>query len=88
MPGKPTAPSTLSGHAADIWQSAFASAYDGTCKERSDRDACAASIAWSAVKNVYKKKSDSGKYNQHPWDLIIKLAPDCERLPTPKILPL
>jgi cation transport regulator ChaB len=55
MPGKPTAPSTLSGHAADIWRSAFASAYSGTCKDRSDRDACAASVAWSAVKNVYKK---------------------------------
>lgn len=61
MPGKPTAPSTLSGHAADIWRSAFASAYSGTCKDRSDRDACAASVAWSAVKNVYKK-SDGGQW--------------------------
>lgn len=55
MPGKPTAPSTLSGHAADIWRSAFESAYSETCKDREDRDACAASIAWSAVKKGYQK---------------------------------
>lgn len=55
-PGKDTeVPSTLSGHAAEIWRSAFNSAYSGTCKERSDRDACAAKIAWSAVKKKYKK---------------------------------
>jgi len=55
MPGQPTAPSTLSGHAADIWRSAFESAYGSTCKDREDRDACAASIAWSAVKKGYQK---------------------------------
>jgi cation transport regulator ChaB len=70
MPGKPTAPSTLSGHAADIWRSAFESAYSGTCKERSDRDACAASIAWSAVKNVYKKSKDGQWVEKAEGDLI------------------
>jgi len=80
MPGKPTAPSTLSGHAADIWQSAFASAYDGTCKERSDRDACAASIAWSAVKNVYKK-NESGEWVEKAADPVVGTAPSTGDIP-------
>lgn len=58
VPGTVTVPDVLKGHAADIWRSAFLSAYDGTCKERGDqRDSCAAAIAWSAVKNKYKKNS-------------------------------
>ena len=63
MPGgKVTVPGTLSGHAAEIYRSAFASAYSDTCKDRGDgRDACAAKVAWSAVKNVYKK-GDDGKW--------------------------
>lgn len=48
-------PDTLSGHAADIWRSAFLSAYGDTCKGRDDKDACAAKIAWSAVKQKYHK---------------------------------
>jgi len=57
MPGgKVTVPGTLSGHAAEIYRSAFSSAYSDTCKDRGDdRDACAAKIAWSAVKQSYKK---------------------------------
>lgn len=58
MPGTVTVPDVLKGHAADIWRSAFLSAYDGTCKERGDqRDSCGAAIAWSAVKNKYKKNA-------------------------------
>jgi len=55
MPETVTVPSTLSGHAADIWRKAFLSAYSGTCSERDDKDECAAKIAWSAVKKGYKK---------------------------------
>jgi len=57
--GKVTVPSTLSGHAAEIYSSAFTSAYEGTCKSRENRDECAAKIAWSAVKKKYKKKDDT-----------------------------
>lgn len=60
-PGPPNVPSTLSGHAAKIWSSAFQAAYSGTCKsggKQGNRDACAASIAWGAVKNSYKKGKD------------------------------
>jgi len=57
--GKVSVPSTLSGHAAEIYSSAFTGAYEGTCKDREDRDACAAKIAWSAVKGKYKKEGDS-----------------------------
>ena len=56
--GKVTVPSTLSGHAGEIYSSAFTVAYEGTCKDREDRDACAAKIAWSAVKKKYKKDGD------------------------------
>lgn len=56
MPESVETPQVLDGHAADIWRGAFLSAYDGTCKERGDeRDACAASVAWSAVKQKYEK---------------------------------
>lgn len=58
MPKTVTVPSTLKGEAASMWRSVFLSAYDGTCAERSDRDACAASIAWSQVKKKYKKGKD------------------------------
>jgi cation transport regulator ChaB len=55
MPGSVTVPSTLKGHAADIWRTTFLSAYDGTCAKRKQRDACAAQIAWASVKNKYQK---------------------------------
>lgn len=41
-----------------MWRSVFLSAYNGTCAKRQDRDACAASIAWSQVKKKYKKGKD------------------------------
>lgn len=70
MPGTVTVPSVLKGHAAEIWRSAFLSSYDGTCKDRSDRDACAASVAWAAVKNDYRK-NDQGEWvaraGKPPW---------------------
>jgi cation transport regulator len=52
------APSTLPDAAKNIYVSVFNSAYDGTCSDRSDRDACASKIAWSAVKEKYKKDGD------------------------------
>lgn len=70
MPGKPDAPSTLSGHAAEIWRSAFQASYGSTCKDREDRDACAASIAWSAVKRGYQK-GEGGQW-------VARAIPDCE----------
>ncbi len=59
--------SVLPTHAQEIYFAAFNSAYEGTCKDREDKDACCASIAWAAVKNDYvqgeggmwKKKSES-----------------------------
>jgi len=42
--------------AQDIYFSAFNSAYAGTCKDRDDRDTCAAKIAWSAVSRNYVNK--------------------------------
>ncbi len=60
--GKVTAPDVLSGHAAEIFVSAFNAAWDGTCKgggEKGDQESCAHAVAWAAVKKKYKK-SDSG----------------------------
>ena len=48
----------LPKHGQEIFRAAFNSAYDGTCKDREDRDACANAIAWSAVKTKYKKSDD------------------------------
>lgn len=42
----------------EIYFSAFNAAYSGTCKDREDRDTCAAKIAWSAVGNSYVHGSD------------------------------
>ena len=42
----------------EIYFSAFNAAYSGTCKDREDRDTCAAKIAWSAVSNSYVHGSD------------------------------
>jgi len=52
------APKPLPAHGKEIYVAAFNSAYDGTCKERTDRDECASKIAWSAVKRDYKKVGD------------------------------
>jgi cation transport regulator ChaB len=42
----------------EIYFSAFNAAYSGTCKDREDRDTCAAKIAWSAVGKSYVHGSD------------------------------
>lgn len=44
--------------AKKIYMAAEANAKKTTCKGREDPDACAAKIAWSAVKNKYKKVGD------------------------------
>ncbi len=49
------APKVLPKAAQSIWVSAFNSSWEGTCKERSDRDACASRIAWAAVKKSFHK---------------------------------
>jgi len=48
----------LPKHGQEIFLAAFNSAYDGTCADREDRDACANAIAWSAVGQKYKKTDD------------------------------
>jgi cation transport regulator ChaB len=58
MPGSVTAPAVLKGHAAAIWKAAFLAAYGDTCKGEGDndaKDACAAKVAWAAVKGKYRK---------------------------------
>lgn len=57
MPTK-KAPDILPAGAKKIWISAFNGSWKDTCKDRSDRDECAAKIAWSAVKKKYKKSGD------------------------------
>jgi len=52
------APDVLPRGGKEIYRSAFNNAYDTTCKKREDRDACAAKIAWSAVKNRYQKQGE------------------------------
>lgn len=44
--------------ARKIFEAAEKSAKSGTCKNREDAEACAAKIAWSAVKKKYKKVGD------------------------------
>jgi len=48
----------LPKHGQEIFRAAFNSAYDGTCADREDRDACSNAIAWSAVGQKYKKTDD------------------------------
>ena len=67
MPETVTVPDVLHGHAATIWREAFLSSYDGTCKDRSDRDGCAAAIGWSAVEQKYHKNKD-GEWVQKAED--------------------
>jgi len=55
---KKDAPDVLPDGAKNIYVSAFNGAYNGTCKDRDDRDECGAKIAWSAVKNKFKKEGD------------------------------
>jgi len=55
---KKEAPKVLPNEAKDIYVSAWNGAYDGTCKEKEDRDECSSKIAWTAVKKQYKKAGD------------------------------
>lgn len=70
------APGALPDHAKDIFVAAWNSAYGDTCKERSDRDACASKVAWSAVKAKYAKSGDKwmSKAALVEVDLIITKA--------------
>lgn len=51
-------PENLPEGAKKIYSAAEANARKTTCKNRKDKDACANKIAWSAVKNKYKKVGD------------------------------
>ena len=70
------APKVLPAHGQEIYVAAFNSSYADTCKDRSDRDACAAKIAWSAVKKKYKKVGDRwvGKAAHVEVELVITKA--------------
>ena len=62
---KRKAPSTLSGHAAEIWESAYAAAwkaYDPEKSKAKSHEEYDAKIAWSAVKQEYKKNELTGKW--------------------------
>lgn len=48
----------LPSHAQRIYMKAFNSAWDGTCKDSDDKEACSAKVAWSAVKNSYEKDEE------------------------------
>jgi len=85
MPATVTVPDVLKGHAADIWRAAFLSSYDGTCKDRGDqRDSCAASIAWAAVKNTYHKNAQ-GEWVEKAGDPAVDASAgmDMAEYPTP-----
>jgi len=74
------APGTLPSHAKDIYVSAFNNSYETTCKKRKDRDACAAKIAWSAVKNKYKKGGEGKKWVAKSFN---ELEVDVGNIPLP-----
>lgn len=48
----------LPAEARKIFSAAEAAAKKSTCKDREDKDACVAKIAWSAVKKKFKKVGD------------------------------
>lgn len=52
-------PQNLPEGAKKIYEAAEANARKTTCKDREDKDACAAKIAWSAVKKKYRKSGDT-----------------------------
>lgn len=51
----------LPDHAKKIYMAAFNAAWDGTCKDSSDKEACAARVGWGAVKRKYTK-NDAGNW--------------------------
>lgn len=51
----------LPNRAQEIYVGAFNSSWDGTCKDREDKEGCANAIAWTAVKNGFKK-TEEGKW--------------------------
>lgn len=70
------APGTLPDGAKKIYVSAWNAAYDSTCKDRDDRDACASKIAWSAVKQKYTKSGDKwiSKSVYHEFHMVVTKA--------------
>lgn len=48
----------LPKHGQEIFRAAFNSAYEGTCADREDLEACSNAIAWTAVGQKYKKTDD------------------------------
>lgn len=51
----------LPEEAQDIFRAAFNSAFEGSCKDSEDQEACAMKVAWSAVSKVFTK-GEGGKW--------------------------
>lgn len=68
-------PSVLPKHAQDIFTAAEESAKNSTCKNSSDVAACAAKVAWSAVKRKYAKGKD-GAWHEKSDDFMEKEMPN------------
>lgn len=66
------APDVLPGGAKRIYVSAFNSAYGETCKDSSDKDECAAKIAWTAVKSKYTKSGDEWVAKAEEFSLAVQ----------------
>lgn len=47
----------LPAEAQKLFLGSFNGAYDGTCKDRTDREACAIRIAWGTVKKQFKQEN-------------------------------
>lgn len=70
---------SLSPEQQTKWRKVFNSAYEGTCKDEKDRDACASKIAWSQVKKsesmvefsmVITKASRDPKTGEMRWSAV------------------
>lgn len=48
----------LPQHAQEIYLAAYNSAEEGTCADAEDKEACAAAVAWTAVKESYEQDDD------------------------------
>lgn len=66
----------LPPRAKKIFEAAEASAKTGTCKSSSDKEACAAKVGWSAVKEKFKKVGDkwTPKSELKEFSLVITKA--------------
>jgi len=70
----------LGDHEQKIFLAAFNSAWEGTCKDRDDKEECAFKIAWSAAKKGAEKGYEEGPERQLriqlPQGQFIELGPN------------